>query len=127
VARWTAGVGDQVLAAIATEQAAIAAEVTRADGKYVATAGLDAATAPLVTGNGTTATALRAAYVPKWKASTAYAAGEPVINPSGQTVTANAAFTSGASYSASNWTVVSGGGTSVAITDNGTYATLTVG
>lgn len=48
--------------------------------------------------------------MPKWKPSTAYASGEPVLNPSGQTVTANTAFTSGASYSAANWTVVSGGG-----------------
>jgi hypothetical protein len=56
-----------------------------------------------------TGDALRAAYLPKWKPSTAYAAGEPVLNPSGQTVTANSAFTSGATYSAANWTVVSGG------------------
>jgi hypothetical protein len=56
---------------------------------------------------------VRAAFVPKWKPNTAYASGEPVLNPSGQTVTANSAFTSGATYSASNWTVVAGGGGSV--------------
>lgn len=57
-----------------------------------------------------TGDALRAAFVPKWKANTAYSAGEPVLNPSGQTVTANTSFTSGSSYNASNWTIVSGGG-----------------
>jgi chitodextrinase len=57
-----------------------------------------------------TGDALRAAYVPKWKPSTAYASGEFVLNPSGQIVSANATFTSGATYSAANWTVTSGGG-----------------
>jgi hypothetical protein len=52
---------------------------------------------------------LRAALVPKWKPSTAYASGEFVLNPSGQIVQANTAFTSGTSYSGTNWTVVSGG------------------
>jgi fibronectin type 3 domain-containing protein len=65
----------------------------------------DVATAGTPTGD-----ALRAAYLPKWKANTAYASGEPVLNPSGQTVTANSAFTSGATYDASKWTVVSGSG-----------------
>lgn len=49
-------------------------------------------------------------YVPKWKPNTAYTAGDPVLNPSGQIATANATFTSGSSYTASNWTVVSTGG-----------------
>lgn len=53
---------------------------------------------------------VRTRYLPKWKANTPYASGEPVISPSGQLVTANAAFTSGSSYNASNWTVVAGGG-----------------
>lgn len=43
------------------------------------------------------------AYVPKWKPNTTYAAGDPVVNPSGDVVTAKAAFTSGSSYSAANW------------------------
>jgi hypothetical protein len=81
---------------------------------------------PASSGSATSA-ALRAAYVPKWKPSTAYASGEFVLNPSGQIVSANTTFTSGTTYSASNWTVVSGGGTPVAVTDHGTYATLTVG
>jgi hypothetical protein len=65
-----------------------------------------------IVGNSSSATAgaLRAAYLPKWKAGTAYASGEPVLNPSGQTVTANAAFTSGATYDSSKWTIVSGSG-----------------
>lgn len=48
-------------------------------------------------------TALNATYVPKWKPNTAYALGEPVLNPSGDTVTAKAAFTSGATFDAANW------------------------
>jgi len=46
---------------------------------------------------------LTATFVPKWKPATAYAAGEPVVNPSGDVVTAKVAFTSGAAYSAANW------------------------
>jgi hypothetical protein len=69
--------------------------------------------------------ALRAAFVPFWKPSTAYTAGQIVLNPSGQTVSANATFTSGASYSASNWTLVSGGGAPTVV-DNGSYVTMTV-
>lgn len=42
--------------------------------------------------------------VPKWKATTAYVTGDKVVNPSGDIVTAKSNFTSGASYSASNWT-----------------------
>jgi hypothetical protein len=41
--------------------------------------------------------------VPKWKASTAYTAGQMVINPSGDLVTAKVAFTSGSTYSSTNW------------------------
>jgi peptidoglycan/xylan/chitin deacetylase (PgdA/CDA1 family) len=65
----------------------------------------------------TASDAVRAAFVPKWKANTTYAAGEPVVNPSGQMVTANAAFTSGATYNAANWTVTAGGGGSGSTTD----------
>jgi lysophospholipase L1-like esterase len=78
----------------------------------------DANVAAFVQGTGPTATALNAAYapasgsanyaakaevLPKWKATTAYTAGDPVVNPSGDVVTAKANFTSGASYSATNW------------------------
>jgi hypothetical protein len=55
------------------------------------------------------AVAQRAAFVPKWKPNTAYTAGDPVVNPSGQLVTANTSFTSGATYNAANWTVTAGG------------------
>ncbi|AYN58716.1 glycosidase [Arthrobacter phage Peas] len=41
--------------------------------------------------------------VPRWKASTAYSAGDKVLNPSGDIVSAKANFTSGASYNAANW------------------------
>lgn len=47
--------------------------------------------------------ALSATYVPRWKANTAYALGDKVVSPAGDTVSAKAAFTSGASYSAANW------------------------
>jgi len=46
---------------------------------------------------------LTATYVPKWKANTAYSAGDAVLNPSGDVVTAIASFTSGASYDSSKW------------------------
>lgn len=46
---------------------------------------------------------LSATFVPKWKATTAYLAGDKVLNPSGDVVSAIANFTSGASYNAANW------------------------
>lgn len=49
---------------------------------------------------------LSATYAPKWKASTAYALGATVLAPDGSLVKAKAAFTSGATYSAANWTSV---------------------
>jgi len=48
---------------------------------------------------------LTATYVPRWKANTAYLAGDPVLSPNGDTVTAKVNFTSGTTYSATNWTV----------------------
>ena len=50
-------------------------------------------------------TALNATFVPKWKASTAYLAGDAVLSPAGDTVTAIANFTSGASFNAANWNI----------------------
>lgn len=41
--------------------------------------------------------------VPVWKASTAYTAGQRIISPGGDVVSAKIAFTSGATYSAANW------------------------
>lgn len=38
-----------------------------------------------------------------WKPATAYAAGDKVVNPSGEIVSAIANFTSGASYNSANW------------------------
>lgn len=48
-------------------------------------------------------TALNATFVPKWKATTAYLAGDKVLNPNGDVVSAKVNFTSGASYNAANW------------------------
>lgn len=71
---------------------------------------LDAQVAALVSAPASaSAVQLRAALVARWQPNMAYAAGFPVLNPSGQIVTANSSFTSGSSYNASNWTVVSGG------------------
>lgn len=41
--------------------------------------------------------------VPKWKATTAYLAGDKVVSPSGDVVSAKVDFTSGASFNAANW------------------------
>jgi hypothetical protein len=49
--------------------------------------------------------ALNATFVPKWKAATAYIAGDKVLSPGGDVVSAKVDFTSGASYDASNWSV----------------------
>ncbi|MDB5165319.1 MAG: fibronectin, type [Candidatus Saccharibacteria bacterium] len=46
---------------------------------------------------------LASTYVALWKASTAYSAGQFVVSPSGDTVTARTGFTSGASFDANNW------------------------
>lgn len=64
----------------------------------------DAAVANFISTVGSaTAAQLSATYVPRWKATTAYLAGDAVLNPSGDMVTAIANFTSGASYNAANW------------------------
>lgn len=52
---------------------------------------------------GINATAANATFVPKWKPTTAYLAGDKVLNPTGDVVSAKVNFTSGASYSATNW------------------------
>jgi hypothetical protein len=47
----------------------------------------------------------KADAVPKWKANTAYTAGQQVVSPNGDIVSAVATFTSGGAYSAANWTL----------------------
>jgi lysophospholipase L1-like esterase len=44
-----------------------------------------------------------ATYAPRWKASTAYAAGDRVITPLGDVATASVAFTSGTAFDATKW------------------------
>jgi len=51
------------------------------------------------------AATLSATYVPQWKATTAYTAGQSVLSPNGDVVTAKAAHTSGASFTPVNWNV----------------------
>ena len=47
--------------------------------------------------------ALTATYVPRWKANTAYLAGDKVLSPNGDVVSAKTGFTSGSTYKAANW------------------------
>lgn len=73
------------------------------------TGGTDAETADRIQNGTATRAALAVGYLRRWRPSTPYVAGDPVLNPSGQVVTANADHTSGTTYSASNWTITSGG------------------
>jgi hypothetical protein len=57
--------------------------------------------------NATILDKIKSDSVPKWKPTTAYAAGDKVLNPNGDVVTAKTSFTSGASYNASNWNLSS--------------------
>ncbi|CAN7495361.1 hypothetical protein [Arthrobacter sp. LjRoot14] len=41
--------------------------------------------------------------VPRWAPTTAYTAGQQVVSPNGDIVSAVASFTGGASYNAGNW------------------------
>jgi len=54
---------------------------------------------------GATKTALDASYVPRWKPNTAYTLGQQVVLPDNQIGSAKAAFTSGATYDATKWTL----------------------
>lgn len=45
--------------------------------------------------------------VEEWQPNTAYLQSTLVLNPAGQIVQANTSFTSGSTYSASNWTILS--------------------
>lgn len=64
----------------------------------------DSAVAAAINGTGTaTKAALTATYSQRWKASTAYTVGQPVVNPNGDLVTAIAAHTSGTTYNSANW------------------------
>lgn len=78
------------------------------DGEVVTVKGGQFITAP-ATGGGGGGSLPAGSYVPEWQANTAYTAGQYVLNPSGQIVSANSNFTSGSSYNASNWTLVQAG------------------
>lgn len=60
-------------------------------------------------------------YVPKWKPSTAYPVGQPVISPAGDTVTSLRAHTSGQAFGAADWcrNAVNKGELYVSVTDYG--------
>ena len=89
----------------ATQDAVVIADATKTYTWTIPAIQQDAAVAAYINRAGSaTQTALTATFVPKWKATTAYLAGDKVLNPSGDVVSAKVNFTSGASYSASNWT-----------------------
>lgn len=58
---------------------------------------------PTVAKSAATLAQSSAGLVPKWKPNTAYVAGQQVVSPSGDVVSAKANFTSGAAYSETNW------------------------
>jgi len=58
---------------------------------------------PTVASSAATMAQSTAGLIPAWKASTAYTAGQRVIAPNGDVVAAKVNFTSGATYSATNW------------------------
>ena len=91
-------------AATAAADAADASALAAANSAALVGAPADNAIATAINASGSaTKAALSATYVPKWAPNTAYAQGAAVVNPSGDTVTAKVAFTSGASYDAANW------------------------
>jgi hypothetical protein len=88
-----------------TAPVATVTSVNGQNGAITVAESTDAGVAAFVQGSGPTATALNATFVPKWKPNTAYLAGDAVLSPVGDVVTAIANFTSGASYNAANWNV----------------------
>lgn len=58
---------------------------------------------PTVASSAATMAQSATGLIPKWKASTAYTAGQMVVAPSGDLVMAKVNFTSAAAYSAANW------------------------
>ena len=69
-------------------------------------------------------TTSRAALQSRWQPNTAYAQGDVVVSPAGQLVKANASFTSGATYSAGNWTATTAGGSATTDASQLTSGTL---
>ncbi|NUS56454.1 MAG: hypothetical protein HOV66_16615, partial [Streptomycetaceae bacterium] len=96
---------------------------------FLGSADADSAIATKInTAGSSTANALSASIVgtalPRWKASTAYAAGDTVLAPDGSVVKAVASFTSGATYDSTKWTSVAAAtGTQAANEMAATYAT----
>jgi polygalacturonase len=107
-----AGATDEATAAAASAATAAtnAASSATAAANAAALVGAPADTAiAAAVNNGASATkaALNATFVPKWKAATAYLAGDKVVSPAGDVVSAKVDFTSGASFSAANWNYTS--------------------
>jgi lysophospholipase L1-like esterase len=107
----TAAIGDATADADAAAASAAASATAAATAAATANAPTDTAMAAAINGTGETKTALNATIldkiktdsVPKWKSTTAYLAGDKVVSPSGDVVSAKVDFTSGASFNATNW------------------------
>ncbi|WIV32245.1 polysaccharide deacetylase family protein [Paenarthrobacter sp. R1] len=100
----------------ATVSTQVAAEVPPHVSAYIAND-------PTVVDSAATMAQNTAGLIPVWKASTAYVAGQRVIAPNGDIVSAKVDFTSGASYSAANWNASTQDGR-IAATETGVAAAL---
>ncbi|WP_284990868.1 MULTISPECIES: hypothetical protein [unclassified Arthrobacter] len=94
----------------ATNSTVVIADATKVYAWTINCVQQDSATASFITTGGTaTKAALDGAYaatsttVPKWVTATAYTAGQLVISPNGDVVSAIASHTSGGTFSAANW------------------------
>ncbi|WP_427130300.1 hypothetical protein [Pseudarthrobacter sp. S9] len=106
---WNPSVQDTRLTAVETKNTAQDGRLTILESTTVPQALTDAKTytdGQVATDRGrlTTVEGVAGNAAPYWKASTAYTAGQRVVAPNGDVVSAIANFTSGASYSATNWT-----------------------
>jgi len=109
-------IADTSAAAAAAPKLDAATAATTYAAKSVETSKLDASQKGAASGVAPLDSASKLAYgnfpdlsrrtTPAWAPTTAYAAGQAVLNPSGDLVTAKVAFTSGASYDAANWNAV---------------------
>lgn len=81
---------------------------------------------PSVVNSAATMAASNAGLLPKWKANTAYALGQQVVEPGGDVVSATVAFTSSGAYNSANWTPSTTGTSLIGrtIPDNTDFHTL---
>lgn len=94
---------DAVAEAVATGEASSIALDSKLGAKVPPLVAAYIASDPSVISAAATMAASTAGLVPVWKASTAYVAGQRVIAPNGDVVSAKVNFTSGTSYAAASW------------------------